>query len=81
VLFLRQRDAGNVRAGDLGHVKAEPAPAAADIEHAQIPIVAVAAEQQLGGEVTLLGELGVVERLLRALEIAAAVLPVGVEEQ
>jgi hypothetical protein len=43
--------------------------------------VAVAAEQQLGGEVTLLGELGVVERLLRALEIATAVLPVGVEEQ
>ncbi len=29
----------------------------------------------------LLGELGVVERLLGALEIGAAVLPVGVEEQ
>jgi hypothetical protein len=31
--------------------------------------------------VPLLGKLGVVERLLRALEIGAAVLPIGVEEQ
>ena len=38
-------------------------------------------EQQLGGEVALLGELGVVERLLGMLEIGAAVLPVGIEEQ
>ena len=29
----------------------------------------------------LLGKLGVVERLVGALEIAAAILPVGVEEQ
>jgi hypothetical protein len=32
-------------------------------------------------KVPLLGKLGVVERLLRALEIGAAVLPIGVEEQ
>jgi hypothetical protein len=31
--------------------------------------------------VALLGKLGVVERLIRRLEVAAAVLPVGVEEQ
>ena len=35
----------------------------------------------LGGEVTLLGELGVVERLLGTVEISAAVLPVRVQEQ
>ena len=29
----------------------------------------------------LLGELGVVERLVRLLEIGAAVLPVGIQEQ
>ena len=38
-------------------------------------------EQELGGEMALLGELRVVERLVRVLEIGAAVLPVGVEEQ
>ena len=38
-------------------------------------------DQQLRGEVALLGELRVVERLIRLLEIGAAVLPVGVEEQ
>ncbi len=30
---------------------------------------------------TLLGELGVVERLIRPFEIGAAILPVGVEEE
>ena len=38
-------------------------------------------DQQLGGEVAFLGELRVVERLLGMLEIGAAVLPVGVEEE
>ena len=38
-------------------------------------------DQQLGGEMALLGELRVVERLVRVLEIGAAILPVGVEEQ
>ena len=37
--------------------------------------------QQLGGEVPLLGELRVVERLFGMFEIGAAVLPVGIEEQ
>ncbi len=36
VLLLRQGDAGDVGAGRLGEIQAEPAPAAADIEHAQI---------------------------------------------
>ena len=81
VLFLRQRDAGHIGAGDLGEIQAQSAPAAADVEHPQVSLVAVAAEQQLGGEMPLLGELSIVERLLGTLEIAAAVLPVGVEEQ
>ncbi len=81
MLLVGQRDAGHVGAGDLGKVQAQPAPAAADVEHAQVSFMAVAAEQQFGGEVPFLGELGVVERLLGAVEIAAAVLPVGVEEQ
>jgi hypothetical protein len=37
--------------------------------------------QQLGDEMTLLGELGVVERLPGVLKITAAVLAVGIEEQ
>ena len=38
-------------------------------------------EPQLGGEVALLGELGVVERLVRRFEIGAAILLVAVEEE
>ena len=37
--------------------------------------------KKLGGEMALLGELGVVERLIGRFEIGAAILPVGVEEQ
>ena len=76
VLLLRQRDAGHVGAGHFGEIEPKPAPAAADIEHALSGL-----QQQLGGEVPLLGELGVVERLVGVFEIGAAVLPVGVEEQ
>jgi hypothetical protein len=60
----------------LREIEREPAPAAADVEHAR-----PRRESQLGGEVTLLGELGVVERGRGRLEIAAAVLAVGVEKQ
>ena len=38
-------------------------------------------DEKLRHNVPLLGKLGIVERLLRALEIGAAVLPIGVEEQ
>ena len=77
MLLLRQRDAGDVGAGDLGEIEPEPAPAAADVEHASDR----ARSQQLGGEMPLLGELRVVERLSGVLEIGAAILPVGVEEE
>ena len=75
-LFLRQRDAGDPRAAVFGEIERKPAPAGADVEHALAGL-----DQQLGREMALLGELGVVERLVGRLEIGAAVLPVGVEEQ
>ena len=34
VLLLRQRHASDLGAGDLGEIEREPAPAAADVEHA-----------------------------------------------
>ena len=75
-LFGRQRDAGDVGAGHLGEIEAKPAPARADVEHA-----VAAPDQELCGEMALLGELGVVERRVRRLEIGAAILLVGVEEE
>src|SRR6202040_372192 len=62
--------------GGFGEVKGKAAPARADVEHA-----ISGREQELGGDVTLLGELRVVERLVRRFEIGAAVLPVGIEEE
>jgi len=38
-------------------------------------------DQKFGSDVALLGELGVIEQLVGRLEISAAVLPVGIEEQ
>ena len=76
VLLLRQRDAGDARLGGLGEVEGEAAPAASDIKHRR-----PGGDAQLRGEVTPLGELGVVERLTLGLEIGAAVLLIGVEEE
>ena len=75
-LFGRERDAGNVGACHLGEIEAKAAPARAYVEHA-----VVVSDQQLGGEVALLGELGIVERGVRRVEIGAAILPVGVEKE
>ena len=75
-LFGRERDAGDVGAGHLGQIEAKAAPARTDVEHA-----VAASDQKLGGEVTLLGQLGIVEGGVRRLEIGAAILLVGVEEE
>ena len=75
-LFGRERDARDVGAAHLGQIEAKAAPARADVEH-----TVAAPDQQLGGEVTLLGQLGIVERGIRRLEIGAAILLVGVEEE
>ena len=75
-LLLRQRHAGRARAGDAGEIERHAAEAAADVEH-RLALV----DQQLGGDMALLGELGLFERLARMLEIGAGILPVGVEEE
>jgi hypothetical protein len=58
-------------------IEAEPAPAAADIEDFQVLPV----EDELCRDMPLLGELRLLQRRLRRLEIGAGILPVGVEEQ
>ena len=64
------------RAGGLGEVEGEAAPAASDIEHRRPGL-----DEQLRREVAFLGELGVVERLTLGLEIGAAILLVGIKEE
>ena len=76
VLLLRQRDAGDVRAGNLGEIERQAAPAAADVEHRGAGL-----DAELRREMALLGELRVVERLVRRFEIGAAILLVAVEEE
>ena len=49
-----------LRAGDLGKIERKSAPAAADVEH-----LGARLDLELGGKMTLLGELRVVERLVR----------------
>ena len=61
---------------DLGEIERKTAPATADIED-----VGARINEKLGGKMALLGELGVVERLVVGLEIGAAILLVGVEEE
>ena len=63
-------------AADPLQVEREAAPAAADVEHA-----AVRLDEKLGRDQPLLGELRLLERAVRALEVGAAVLLVGIEEQ
>jgi hypothetical protein len=61
--------------GRLGEIEAEPAPARADVEHALSRL-----DGELGGKVALLGELRLLE--IGALgEVAARILPVGIEEE
>ena len=75
-LFLREGDAGHLRARDFGEIERQAAPAAADVEH-----LGAGLDAELRGEMPLLGKLSVVERLLGGFEIGAAVLLVRVEEE
>ena len=59
----------------LGEIEAEPAPARADIEHALAGL-----DGELGGEVALLGELGLLQ-VAPWREIGAGILPVAIEEE
>jgi hypothetical protein len=65
----------SVDVGDPVQVQRQPAPAAADIEHA-LPRL----EQQFRGDVGLLVELGLLDAVAEIGEVAAAVLHVGIEE-
>ena len=76
VLFGRQRHALHVDIEGLGEVKAEPAPAGADVEHGLAGL-----QPELGGDMALLGGLRLVERHVRLLEIGAGILHVLVEEE
>ena len=76
VLLLAEGDAGDVGAADAGEVERHAAPAAADVEDA-----GAGADQELGGDQPLLGELGLVERHAGALEEGAGILHVAVEEE
>src|SRR5262249_9261611 len=75
-LLLRKRDAGGPGAADLRSIERKSAPAAADVKKPMSVF-----EEELCGEVPLLGELGVVKALLRRFEIGAAVLAVGIKEE
>ena len=72
----REGDAGDVGAGDAGEVERHAAPAAADVEDA-----GAGADEELGGDQALLGELGLVERHVGVLEVGAGILHVAVEEE
>ena len=74
-MFLRQRNAGHLRAGNLRQVERQTTPAAADIEHC-----GARGDAQLGGEVAFFCQLRVIKRLIGPLEIGAAILLVAVEE-
>ena len=57
-------------------IETEPAPSASDVENFE-----AGPQQQLGGNVPLLGELRVVERSVAVLEISARILQVGIQKQ
>ena len=65
-LGLRQRDAGDTGAGDARQIERQTAEAAADVEH-----VLPGLDDQLGGDVALLGQLRAFERLPGVIEIGA----------
>src|SRR5262245_482628 len=76
ILLLRQRDSSDVGASEFRQVQAKPAPAAADVQNA-LP----SGQPQLCSKMTLFCELRVVERCVWRLEIAAAVLSVGIQKE
>src|SRR5262245_36456955 len=75
-LSVGQRYARDTRATNFGKVERKTAPTAADVEHAT-----TGRYEKLRRKVALLRKLGIIEGLLGSLEIGAAVLTIGVEEQ
>ena len=75
-LLLGKGDAGDFGSGDACEIERHAAKPAADVERRRAIL-----RQELGGDVTLLRRLGVVERLAGVFEIGAAVLAVRIEEE
>ena len=75
-LLRRQSDAGHVCLPDFRQVEREPAPARADVQDL-LPWL----EQQLGGDMPLLGQLRPLQVRLRLGKVGAGVLPVPVQEE
>ena len=75
-LVRRQRDAEHVDVVMAVQIQSEPAPAAADVEHLHAGL-----EVQLGGDMRLLVELGLLEAVRGVAEIGAGILAVLVEEE
>src|SRR6185437_5133157 len=75
-LLLRQRHTGNIDAELLAQEKRHAAPTRSDIKD-----ILAGLQQQLGSDMALLVELGLLERLLAGLEIGAGILPVAIEEE
>src|SRR5262249_45625874 len=73
---MREGDPRYVGASEFSEIKAQAAPTGTNVEDTLVGL-----ESKLGRKVTFLGELCVVERCIRRLEICAAVLPVCVEEE
>ena len=71
-----QCDAEHIHVRDAVQVQRQPAPAAADVEHLHAGL-----ETQLGRNMRLLVELGLLDRVGGVGEVAAAVLQVFVEEE
>ena len=60
----------------VGEIERKAAPSAADIENTLTRL-----NEELGGDMALLGELRIGQALAWPLEIGAGVLPVGIEEE
>ena len=75
-LPFRQGDAHHFDIGDMGEIEAQPAPAAADVEQ---PLAVC--QLKLGGEMTLLQRLRLLERLGAIGKIGAGILHVGIEKE
>ena len=57
-------------------MQGQPAPAAADIEHALVPV-----KLQFAGDMVLLAELGFIKADPRFIEIGAGILPVLIQKK
>ena len=76
MLFGREGDAQNLRSVIAREAERQPAPPAADLEHAHSGL-----QQQFPGDMRLLGSLRFLQAHLGLPEIGAGILPVFVEEE